>query len=113
MNGLLAGSINLDKIASHQNHNEVVPAMTEVVQAQRSADLNTPEMQRRVNALRPVDNLTNWLYLLREYAFLTSVIGLTLAFYQFRAGWGLAWQWNVPVALLAVLLIGAGQHRLT
>jgi len=87
--------------------------MTEVVQARRSEDLNTQEMQRRVNALRPVDNLTSWLYLLREYAFLTSVIGLTLAFYHFRAGWGLAWQWNVPVGLLGVVLIGAGQHRLT
>jgi fatty acid desaturase len=75
--------------------------------------LNDPDLIRRVNALRKTDNFTNWFYLLREYLFLGSVIGLTIAFYNVRTDWGLPWACNVPVTLLAVVLIGSGQHRLT
>ncbi|MBX6313245.1 MAG: fatty acid desaturase [Isosphaeraceae bacterium] len=78
-----------------------------------SPELNTPELLRRVNALRALDNRTNWLYLAREYLFLLGVIGLTIAFYQFRASWGLSWAWTVPVTVAAIVLVGAGQHRLT
>jgi fatty acid desaturase len=73
---------------------------------------NSPEFQRRVNALRTTDNFTNWFYLAREYLFLGLTVGLTIGFYQQRATWGLAWAWNVPVTALAVALVGAGQHRL-
>jgi fatty acid desaturase len=75
--------------------------------------LNDPDLIRRVNALRLTDNVTNWLYLIREYLFLGSLVGLTIVFYQFRADWGLHWLWNVPVTLVAMFLIGAGQHRLS
>lgn len=75
--------------------------------------LNDPALLRRVNALRTTDNRTNWLYLAREYVWLLVLVGMVLAFYEFRAGWGLSWLWNVPVTLFAVTLIGAGQHRLT
>jgi fatty acid desaturase len=75
--------------------------------------LNDPDLIRRVNALRKLDNWTNWFYLIREYLFLGAVVGLTVAFYELRGAWGLSWLWNVPVTLLAVLLIGAGQHRLS
>src|SRR5688572_648499 len=75
--------------------------------------LNDPDIIRRVNALRQTDNLTSWLYIVREYAFLAAVIGLTIACYQSYADLGLHWLWTVPVTLLAVVLIGAGQHRLT
>lgn len=77
------------------------------------ADLNEPALLRRVNALRSIDNWTNWFYLVREYAWLVLVVGLTLAFYEFHADWGISWIWNIPVTLAAVVLIGAGQHRLT
>jgi fatty acid desaturase len=77
------------------------------------AAINDPTILRQVNALRATDNTTNWLYLAREYAWVLLVVGLSLAFYEFRAGWGLSWFWNVPVTLVAVTLIGAGQHRLT
>jgi fatty acid desaturase len=73
---------------------------------------NSPEFQRRINNLRQTDNWTNWFYLLREYLFLFGVAGCVLAFYHYRPAWGLAWAWNVPVTLLAVVLIGVGQHRL-
>jgi fatty acid desaturase len=75
--------------------------------------LNDPDLIRRVNALRKTDNFTNWFYLIREYLFLGAVVGLTIAFYQLRGGWGLHWLWDVPVTLLAVGLVGAGQHRLS
>jgi fatty acid desaturase len=70
-------------------------------------------LQRRVNALRHTDNLTNWFYLARECLLLGLVVGLAIVFYHSREAWGLAWLWNVPVTLLAVVLVGAGQHRLT
>jgi fatty acid desaturase len=76
-------------------------------------ELTNPEFLRRVNALRRTDNLTNWLYLAREYLFLAAVVGLTIAFYQLRGEWGLSWAWNVPVTIVAITLVGAGQHRLT
>src|SRR5919109_1115620 len=75
--------------------------------------LNSPELLRRVNALRKPDNRTNWLYLAGEHLFLAAVVGLTIAFYHYRAAWGLAWGWNVRVTLGAILLVGAGQHRVT
>jgi fatty acid desaturase len=75
--------------------------------------LNDPELIRRVNLLRKTDNVTNWLYLAREYLYLGSVIALTILFYNCHAEWGLHWAWTGPVTLLATVLIGAGQHRLT
>src|SRR5207302_5559129 len=75
--------------------------------------VNSPDVIRSVNALRTIDNVTNWFYLAREYLYLGSVIALAITFYHCRADWELAWAWNVPVILAAVVLIGAGQHRLT
>jgi fatty acid desaturase len=74
---------------------------------------NDARLQARVNALRRTDNVTNWPHLAREYAFLGLVIGLTLAFYEWRETSGLAWAWNVLVTAAAVFLIGVGQHRLS
>jgi fatty acid desaturase len=75
--------------------------------------LNSPDVMRRVNALRQTDNWRNWFYLAREYLYLGGVAALTILFYIYRADLGLHWVWNVPVTVLAVILIGAGQHRLT
>ncbi len=75
--------------------------------------LNSPEFLRRVNELRRTDNWTNWLYVIREYLYLGGVVALTILFYTCRADWGLPWLCNVPVTILAITLIGAGQHRLT
>jgi fatty acid desaturase len=76
-------------------------------------ELRDPDLLRRVNALRRLDNVTNWFYIAREYLFLASVIGLTIAFYHYRGVWELPWIWNIPVTFVAILLAGAGQHRLT
>jgi fatty acid desaturase len=78
-----------------------------------TVDLNDPRIIRQVNALRATDNARNWLYLVREYVCLALTLGLTIAFYHWRADLGLAWAWNVPVTLAAVAVIGAMQHRLS
>src|SRR5947209_198200 len=75
--------------------------------------LNDPGIQRRVNALRRLDNVSNWRYIAREYVFLAAAILGTIGFYQLQAAQDWPWWLNVPVTLLAVVLIGAGQHRLT
>src|SRR5687768_5437075 len=74
--------------------------------------LSDPELLRRVNALRETDNVTSWYYLAREWLFLSAVIGGTVAFYYLllNNGWSLAWA--VPVTLVAIVCVGAGQHRL-
>jgi len=75
--------------------------------------LNNPELLRRINALRQTDNWRNWFYFIREYLYLGGIAALAILFYTYRADWGLHWLWNVPVTILAITLIGAGQHRLT
>ncbi len=71
-----------------------------------------PALQREIMKLRLVDNSTNLFYLAMEYVCLIIVTGSTVAFAQFRARWGLAWSSNIPVFSLAIILIGAIQHRL-
>jgi fatty acid desaturase len=87
--------------------------MSTTCSAKPKGSLTSLEFLRRVNALRRLDNSTNCFYLAREYLFLGTIAGLTIAFYQYRGDWGLAWVWNVPVTLFAMVLMGAGQHRLT
>lgn len=74
------------------------------------ATLSDPRIKEGLQALRVTDNVTNLFYLLRTYLFLGGTIGGTLTFYAFN-DW--AWWLNVPVTLLAIVFIGAGQHQLT
>lgn len=74
--------------------------------------LNDPELLREVNVLRETDNLTNWYYLAREWLFLALVIGGTIAFYYLLLDQGWSLWWAVPVTLVTILCVGAGQHRL-
>lgn len=67
----------------------------------------------RLQDLRRTDNLTNWFYVLRTYVYLAVVLGLTVWFFEAHDEWGLSWWWNVPVALVAIVLVGAGQHQLS
>jgi fatty acid desaturase len=71
-----------------------------------------PSLQREIMHLRRVDNFTNLLYLALEYASLAVVITATVVFVEYRAAWGLARLWNVPVFAAAIVLVGAIQHRL-
>lgn len=74
--------------------------------------INDPDCQRRINALRKLDNVAGWYYLAREYFYLALCVGLPIVFFQWREASGLSWPWDVPVVLLAIVLVGAGQHRL-
>jgi fatty acid desaturase len=69
-------------------------------------------LQTQVKRLRQVDNYTNFVYLAIDYLCLLVVIGGAVVFAEYRAQWGLAWSWNVPVFFTAIVLIGGLQHRL-
>jgi fatty acid desaturase len=70
------------------------------------------KLDAQIRAMRGVDNVTNLLYLGLEYLSLTAVIGLTVAFAEWRSSWGLGWTWNIPVFAAAIVLVGGLQHRL-
>src|SRR5262245_8682387 len=88
-------------------------AMSTITPDRPATRLNDSGLIRRVNALRQIDNRSNWIYLVREYLFLGLVVGLTLWFYHWRIDSGLSWLWDVPVTVTAIVLVGAGQHRLS
>jgi fatty acid desaturase len=69
-------------------------------------------LQAKIRRLRQVDNHTNLAYLAIEYLSLLAVISGAVVFAEYRAAWGLAWAWNVPVFVTAITLIGGLQHRL-
>ncbi len=75
--------------------------------------LQGAELKEKLQELRRTDNWTNWYYLARTYLYLALLIGGAIWFDQYRqaSGWSIAW--DVPVFLLAVVLIGAGQHQLS
>ncbi len=75
--------------------------------------LQDPRLKEKLQELRRTDDFTNLFYLARTYAFFLLVIGGTLWFYQENAAGEWGWWWNLPVTLLAIVLVGAGQHQLT
>jgi len=72
--------------------------------------LNDPRIKEKLQELRQTDNYTNVFYLLRTYVYLAAVIVGTLLFYSINE-WSL-WL-NVPITIVAIILVGAGQHQLT
>ena len=73
--------------------------------------LNRRGLARLIHPLRYLDNHTNLFYLAADYATLAAVIVPTAAFCHLRGEWGLSRWWCVPVLAVAVVLIGAIQHR--
>ncbi len=79
-----------------------------------SARLTTDAaFKAKLQELRRADNLTNWYYLARTYAYLALVIGGAVAFDLWRQSAGYPWWASIPVFALAVVLVGAGQHQLS
>ncbi|MBN9118341.1 MAG: fatty acid desaturase [Planctomycetes bacterium] len=75
--------------------------------------LSDPALKAALQDLRRTDNLTNWWYVLRTYLYLALVIGGAVWFFENRESLELPWALNVPVALVAIVLVGAGQHQLS
>lgn len=80
--------------------------------ASEASQFSDPKLIERLHELRRTDNRTNWIYILRAWVYLGIVIGGATWFFMAHGDLGLAWWWNVPVALVAIALIGAGQHQL-
>jgi fatty acid desaturase len=70
--------------------------------------LTGPEVKAKLHALRRLDNVTNWLYLAGAYSFLAMSLAGAIALDRWVPGWC-----RLPVLILAVALIGAGQHQLS
>ena len=83
-----------------------------VSSVEESPAIQDADLHSAIMRLRQVDNHTNLLFLALEYLSLATVIGAAIVFAEYRQAWGLAWFWNVPVFALAMILIGAIQHRL-
>jgi fatty acid desaturase len=75
--------------------------------------LNDADLKEHLQRLRVTDNLTNWYYVVRTYVYLALVIGAAIWFDQWRLAAGWSWLASVPVFVLAIILIGAGQHQLS
>jgi fatty acid desaturase len=75
--------------------------------------LSDADLKAALQELRRTDNVTNWWFLLRTYLYFAVVIGGAVWFFENRAALDLPWLLNVPVALAAVVLVGAGQHQLS
>jgi fatty acid desaturase len=69
-------------------------------------------LQSRINRLRQADNHTNLICLVWEYLCLAAVLAGAIVFAEHRAAWNLPWAANIPVFAVAIVLIGALQHRL-
>src|SRR5262245_17893171 len=71
------------------------------------------ELKEKLQELRRTDNFTNLYYLARTYLFFAVVIGGVVWFDVYRAAEGWSILWDIPLYLLAVVLVGAGQHQLS
>ena len=87
-------------------------ATPRIVRETNRPAFSEPALKAEIARMRQVDNRTNLGWLAMEYATLAVVIGLSIGFAEFRASWGLAWGWNVPVFAIAIALVGGVQHRL-
>jgi fatty acid desaturase len=75
--------------------------------------LKDAELKEQLQQLRQTDNLVNWYYLLRTYLFLVVVMGAAVWFDLYRQQQVWSVFWSVPVFLVAIVLVGAGQHQLS
>jgi fatty acid desaturase len=80
--------------------------------ASSAGSLSGPEFKKRLQELRQTDNFRNWYYLLRTYALLFAVIGGAVWFYHVTRAGGASPLWNVPVFVVAIVIVGALQHHL-
>jgi fatty acid desaturase len=80
---------------------------------ERENSLADPEFKAELQRLRQSNNLTNWYFLARTYLYLAVVLASAVAAFEYIRLDALGWGWGVPVALVAIVLVGAGQHQLS
>jgi fatty acid desaturase len=83
---------------------------TDLLHPATIASLGDPRIKEKLQELRRTDNSSNICYLVRTYIYFAAVIGGTVWFYTAN-DWSF-WL-NVPVTVVAIVLVGAGQHQLT
>jgi fatty acid desaturase len=85
-----------------------------MVRPMHTADraLNDRDILQQIAQLRQADNVTNWLYLAREYVVLAALLSAALLPYELIRAGLLAWPWAMPTTLAAIVCVGACQHRL-
>jgi fatty acid desaturase len=87
--------------------------ITATISEHDSRSLADPSFKVRLQELRRTDNFTNLYYLARTYLYLILVLMGAVWFFESRPTWDISWWWNVLVAFVAIILVGAGQHQLT
>ncbi|MGH1418646.1 MAG: fatty acid desaturase family protein [Hyphomicrobiaceae bacterium] len=65
----------------------------------------------RLEVLKGRDNYTNLSHLAFVYAVLATTIAGTIWAYYAIAAAGYSWWWTVPLTVVSVIIIGAGQHQ--
>ena len=65
-----------------------------------------------IRALKARDNWTNFGYIAQVYLIVAATVVGTLWSFAAVDAAGLGWWWNIPMAALAVAIIGASQHQL-
>ncbi|CAN5369910.1 hypothetical protein BH11PLA2_BH11PLA2_23910 [soil metagenome] len=75
--------------------------------------LNDAALKAELQVLRVTDNITNLWYIVCSYLYLAVVIGGGVAFCEWQQREGFSILWDIPVMLLAIIGVGAGQHQLS
>lgn len=73
-----------------------------------------PKGVRRGEAIRELkrrDNTTNFAYIGFVYFVIVATLSVTIWSYGRVADAGLGWWWNIPLTLIAIVIIGASQHQ--
>ena len=89
------------------------PSQNRRLQPRRIQSLDDPRIKERLQELRQTDNFTNLFYLAAHLSFPRRGHRRHDLVLSPATEFGWSWWWNVPVTLLAIVLIGAGQHQLT
>jgi len=87
--------------------------MPAVATETKLTSIQDPTVKAKIKSLCQADNWTNAWYLLRTWVYLIAVVGGTMYLFVRISDGGHPWWWNIPIALVAIILVGAGQHQLT
>lgn len=73
---------------------------------------SSAQWKSSLRELTRTDNVTNFWYIARAWLVASAAIALAIWFFQTREAAGFSWWWNVPVAVAAIVTVGASQHQL-